>query len=232
MTKNTHKYMVFAAHPDDEILGCGATMAKLAAQGHEIHIVILGEGATARSERRDTAKHRNDLMHLSKAAQKAAKTVGAKSVVLHDFPDNRMDSVPLLDVIKVVETELARVKPDTVLTHFRGDLNVDHRVVHDAVITACRPMPDHFVKTVLFFEVPSNTEWRPLDNNLNFYPNWFEDIDEFLKIKLKALQAYDSEMRPWPHPRSYQAVETLAHWRGSNVGLNAAEAFQLARLIR
>ena len=158
--------------------------------------------------------------------------MGAASVHCDDLPDNRLDSVPLLGITQRVEALIEQYQPDTVLTHHAGDLNIDHRRVHQAVMTACRPQPGHPVRTILCFEVPSSTEWQVPGGGEPFVPNWFEDITETLPQKLKALEAYAMEMRDWPHTRSIEAVEHLARWRGATVGVEAAEAFMVARCIR
>jgi LmbE family N-acetylglucosaminyl deacetylase len=146
-----------------------------------------------------------------------------------DYPDNKLDTAPLLEIIRTIETVVERVLPQTVLTHFGGDLNIDHRIVNQAVLTACRPAPKQGVKEVLFFEVPSSTEWQVPIEGEAFTPTWFEDISESLEIKIKALITYEHELREWPHPRSVKAVEHLAHWRGASCGVDAAEAFVLGR---
>jgi N-acetylglucosamine malate deacetylase 1 len=140
-----------------------------------------------------------------------------------------MDSLELLDVIKVIEEYVNRIQPDIVYTHHVGDLNIDHQRIHEAVITACRPIPDHPVKTLLFFEVPSSTEWYSFESGKFFAPNWYMDISDVFDLKLKALKVYQAEMRVWPHPRSLMAVEHLARWRGASVGVEAAEAFMVGR---
>ena len=140
-----------------------------------------------------------------------------------------MDSIDLLYVIKTIENYIEKIKPDVVVTHHSGDLNIDHQIVHKAVMTACRPQPGCTVKRILSFEVPSSTEWQSTTINNSFIPNWFEDISDTLNLKLKALEAYKSEMREWPHARSIKAIEHLAKWRGATVGFEAAEAFMLIR---
>jgi LmbE family N-acetylglucosaminyl deacetylase len=117
------------------------------------------------------------------------------------------------------------------MTHHAGDVNIDHRIVHDAVIAACRPQPLYPVTELLFFEIASSTEWRPPGSGLMFNPNYFIDISAHVEVKMKALEAYRDELRQFPHPRSVRAVETLARWRGSTVGIEAAEAFILGRKI-
>ena len=142
-----------------------------------------------------------------------------------------MDTIPLLDITQAVETLIAKHQPEMVFTHHAGDVNIDHRRLHEAVATACRPQQGHPVKTLLCFEVPSSTEWQLPGSAPVFTPNWFVDISATLDRKLTALEAYAAELRTWPHPRSRQGVEHLAHWRGATVGVTAAEAFMLGRKL-
>ena len=221
--------LVVAAHPDDEVLGCGATISRHTKAGDSVHVIILAEGATSRDEQRDRSRRNGELSDLAQAAQIARGILGAKTLHLHDFPDNRMDSVDLLDIVKVVESYVSRYQPEIVYTHHAGDVNVDHRRTHDAVVTACRPIPGQVVGTLLCFEVASSTEWQPPGSAPVFAPNWFVDATRTLPDKIKALAAYRSEMRDWPHPRSLEGVEMLARWRGATVGFEAAEAFVVAR---
>lgn len=223
--------LVVAAHPDDEVLGCGGTIARHTKAGDAVHVVIMAEGVTSRSTRRDREKSAKALGTLSATARRANKILGVRTLELLDLPDNRMDSLDRLDVIKAVEAVVARHRPDTVYTHFSGDLNIDHRITHEAVCTACRPLPGQPLRTVLFFEVPSSTEWQPPASAAAFAPNWFIDIAATLPLKLKALEVYSSEMRDWPHARSIEALEHLARWRGASVGTEAAEAFVLGRML-
>lgn len=218
--------LVVAAHPDDEVLGCGATMAAHVRAGDRVDTLIMGHGVTSRGGTDDARA----IRELKEAAGLANRLLGAASLTVHEFPDNMMDSVDKLDVIKTVEVLLSKRRPHVVYTHHRGDLNIDHRVIHDAVVTACRPMPG-YTATLLFFEVPSNTEWQAPGIAQAFSPNWFVDAGKTLEAKLRALEAYRSEMRPWPHARSLAAVEHLARWRGASVGLEAAEAFVLGRQL-
>ncbi|HEY6895651.1 MAG TPA: PIG-L family deacetylase, partial [Rhodocyclaceae bacterium] len=157
--------------------------------------------------------------------------LGVQRLQLLDFPDNRMDGVELLDVVKAVEAEVAAWQPDVVYTHHAGDVNIDHRVLNDAVVAACRPQPGHGVRTLLFFEIASSTEWRPAASGPAFTPDWFVNIEAYWPTKQAALAAYASEMRPFPHARSIEAVEHLAAWRGASVGCAKAEAFMLGRRI-
>ena len=224
--------LVFAAHPDDEVLGCGATIAKHVTQGDTVSVVILAEGVTGRDEIRNTEHRQSELCALHQSAKTANDILGVQHLTLHTFPDNRMDSLDRLDIVKTIETFIEKTKPSVVYTHHAGDVNIDHRRIHEAVVTACRPTPGHCVRQLLFFEVASSTEWQPpASGQPAFTPNWFVDVSATLEAKLRALSAYDSEMRPWPHARSLQALEHLSRWRGASVGCEAAEAFMLGRQI-
>ena len=173
----------------------------------------------------------NELLDLAKAAQTAGAILGAAGVELLDLPDNRLDSLDRLDLIKCIEESIERHQPEFVYVHHAGDVNVDHRRLHEAVVTSCRPTPRHAVKRLLSFEVASSTEWQPPGSAPAFQPNWFVDISVQWERKREALKAYSSEMRDWPHARSFEAVEHLARWRGSQVGVEAAEAFFLLRQL-
>lgn len=225
------KILVVAAHPDDEVLGCGATIANHAQSGDSVHIVILSEGVTSRDDFPDRLRRNGELSALAKAAFSAKDILGAKTLDLHEFPDNRMDSVDHLDIVKVIEKCLYMYEPEIVYTHHSGDVNIDHRRIHEAVITATRPQPEQTVKTLLYFEVQSSTEWQTPGSASVFAPNWFVNISSTLSLKMKALAIYKAEMRSWPHARSCEAVEYLARWRGATIGCEAAEAFMLGRSI-
>ena len=224
--------LVVAAHPDDEVLGCGGSIAKWTASGNIVHILIMAEGATSRSSIRDRKVKSEELSLLEKSANSAGKILGVASVKLLDFPDNRMDSLDRLDIIKAIEEEIKRLKPHTVVTHHCGDVNIDHRITHEAVVTACRPQPGYSVRLLLAFEVMSSTEWQPPGSNFVFQPNWFEDVVKTFDFKIKALGCYQSEMREWPHPRSLNNIKNLAQYRGSMVGCEFAEGFMLLRIIQ
>jgi len=223
--------LIIAAHPDDEVLGCGASIAKWSQQGHSVNVLIMAEGSTSRSATRDRQGHATELSGLKKAAQQAGHILGVTSVTLLKFPDNRMDSVDRLDIVKAIEAQIEQYQPHTIVTHHAGDVNIDHRLIHEAVFTACRPQPEHPVRRLLAFEVPSSTEWSPSGSLPQFVPNHFEDVSKTLPHKLNALAAYSTEMRNWPHARSLPAVEHLAHWRGATVGCEAAEAFMVLRNV-
>jgi len=222
---------IVAAHPDDEVLGCGGIIARHADAGDHVQVLILAEGATSRQQQRDRGQVNAELSNLARAAQKAGEILGASEVELLDLPDNRLDSLDRLDLIKLIEARIERYQPQIVYTHHSGDVNVDHRRLHQAVVTTCRPTPGHCVRRLLSFEVASSTEWQPPGSAPAFQPNWFVDISAQWERKQLALEAYASEMRPWPHARSIQALEHLARWRGAQVGVEVAEAFCLLRQL-
>ena len=222
--------LVVAAHPDDEVLGCGGTIARMSASGADVHVLLMGEGVTSRQPD-GGGSDAQKIADLAAAAQLAGKVLGASSVRTEGLPDNRLDGMDLLDIVKLVEDVIDRLRPATVFTHHYGDLNIDHRLVHEATLVACRPHPAQSVRSLFAFEVPSSTDAVPAAHQNAFLPNWYIDITSTLNAKLAALEVYASEMRPWPHPRSMQAVEHLARWRGASSGVEAAEAFQLLRHI-
>jgi N-acetylglucosamine malate deacetylase 1 len=218
--------LVVAAHSDDEALGCGGTIARHVAEGDLVHAVFLADGVSSRPD-----SDPSSLDHRRSAADEAHRLLGLASVRYLDFPDNRMDSVALLDIVQSLEATIHALRPDVVYTHHYGDLNVDHRVAHQAVMTACRPLPGASVKEIYAFEVLSSTEWSSPAMEA-FTPTMFVDISDHLEAKLDALKAYSLEMRPAPHSRSLEHVASLARHRGHTVGCAAAEAFVTIRMIR
>jgi LmbE family N-acetylglucosaminyl deacetylase len=223
--------LVVAAHPDDELLGCGGTVARLAKEGHSIHIAIFGEGLTSRHTKREQVNP-EELKKLHAASQRVSDFIGAKHLSLHGLPDNRFDSLPLLEVIKIVESMIDGFRPTAVYTHHGGDLNVDHQILSRAVLTATRPVQGHPVREVYLFEIASSTEWAFQQLPPVFRPNVFVDISETLNLKLEGMRQYESEARPFPHPRSSEALRAIAQRWGSVVGCHAAEAFEAVRIIR
>ena len=226
MKKNT---LIVAAHPDDEVLGCGGTIARMAAEGVSVHVAFLADGVFSREG--GQKNQQKELIDRRDAAQHACDTLGVKSISFSDFPDNKMDASPLLTIVKAVEELIFKHQPDTLFTHHCGDVNVDHRRIHEAVVVAGRPQKGHPVKKILTFEVASSTEWQLPYSAPSFLPNYLVDISSTLDKKLAALDVYAKELRPWPHPRSSKAVGHLAHWRGATVGVEAAEAFMLGRQL-
>ena len=221
--------LIIAAHPDDEILGCGGTIARLNKEGYKITTLILGEGISSRDDVRDVKKREKDILELKEVAKRANTMLGIREVFFHDFPDNRFDTVPFLDIVKVIEKIKNKIKPDIIFTHYEKDLNIDHQITYRAVITATRPLKGESVKEIYSFEVPSSTEWSC---PLSFSPNVFYDISETIDIKLKAIEEYKTELREYPHPRSLEGVKLIAKNWGMKVGLEYVEAFKLVRILK
>ena len=223
MSKNI---LVVAAHADDEVLSCGGTIARHTAEGDHVHVVFMADGVGSRGEDLSTQiKIRNC------ARDKAMKILGAEKFYSLNFPDNRMDSLPLLDIVQTLEPIVEQVQPTRIYTHHHGDLNVDHRITHQAVMTACRPVPGSSVREILTFEVLSSTEWAT-PRVAPFVPNVFVDISDYLPKKLEALAAYEMEIHSTPHSRSVAHVEALARHRGNCAGVEGAEAFEVVRVLQ
>lgn len=218
--------LVVAAHSDDEALGCGGTLARHVAEGDSVHAIFLADGVSSRPK---TGK--KDLAVRMKAAQLAHKILGLQSIQYLGLPDNQLDSLPLLDIVQPLEKLIQLIAPQIIYTHHIGDLNIDHRITHQAVLTACRPLPDSLLKEIYAFEVVSSTEWNSSGQS-PFLPTVFVDISNYLDCKMKALKAYGLEMRNAPHARSLENIQALAVHRGHSVGVSAAEAFMPIRILR
>lgn len=224
--------LVIAAHPDDEVLGCGGTIARYAAEGHDVRIAILGEGISSRRAQRADASA-GALQKLQGDARAAAAAMGARSVSFGGLPDNRFDQVALLDIVKQVETWVSEHRPDAIYTHHPGDLNIDHGITFRAVLTGTRPGASAVaVADIYAFEVPSSTEWAFQRIAPVFRPSVFVDIAAGLDRKIAAMQCYESERREAPHPRSPAVLRAAAARWGSVAGMPAAEAFELIRSLR
>ncbi len=220
------KVLVVASHPDDEILGCGGTMANLAQAGAEIYVLILGEGITSRSDSPDQADPA-ELEQLRDTATRANEICGTTQLWLESLPDNRFDTVPLLDIVKSIKRRVDQVQPQVVFTQAGGDLNIDHAITYRATLTACRPVAQSSIEQLYAYEVASSSEWSFRQFSPAFEPNVFVDISQSLETKVRAMEAYVTEARPYPHPRSPEALRSLAATRGVQAGYEAAEAFQL-----
>jgi len=217
------KLLIVAAHPDDEVLGCFGSVAKLIKEGYEAYTLILGEGKTSRGE------GKKEIKKLHKEIKKANEVIGIKEVFIESLPDNKFDSIPLLDIVKVVEKYKNLIKPDIIFTHYENDLNIDHRLTYQAVLTATRPMSDETTKEIYSFEILSSTEWN---YPLSFSPDVYFDISDTLDKKIKAMSFYKSELRDYPHPRSLEGIELNAKYWGMRVGKKAVEAFKAVRVIK
>ena len=223
------KILVIAAHPDDEVLGCGAAAARFVKEGHSVTTLILGEGVTARRASDSPAQQNRKKKELQNQLAAANRLLGVRKVYHLGLPDNRLDTVPLLEIVQRIEDIKRQVMPNTVFTHHWGDLNIDHRITYNAVMTACRPMKGEPVKDIYTFEVPSSSEWA---YPRTFDPTVYIDVGETIARKIKAMRCYRSEMRPAPHPRSAKSLLAIAQRWGSVSGCAYAEAFQLVRSVR
>ncbi|WP_375433709.1 PIG-L deacetylase family protein [uncultured Hymenobacter sp.] len=233
MDFSNRKVLVIVAHPDDELLGLGATIHRLVTRhGCTARAVILGEGITSRATVRDPEHWAEELAVHRSNIERAATAIGYASTGIYDFADNRFDSVDLLDLVKVIEQEKEEFQPDLVFTHHGGDTNIDHRRTFEAVITACRPLPGEPMRTILACETPSSTEWQAANFPNPFLPNFFLAVtQEDVAAKVAGMEAYEFEKRPYPHPRSPEALRILAQRWGIVIGQPFAEAFMLIRHI-
>ncbi len=218
--------LVVAAHPDDEILGCGGTVARLANEGAKVYTLLLGQGIAARHDSLDKTEYQGQVAKLKKCMDDANRAIGVQEVFSFDFPDNKFDTVALLDIVKTVEKIKNKIKPDVIFTHYEKDLNIDHHIIYEAVITATRPLATETIKTIYSFEILSSTEWQ---YPLGFSPDTFFDISNTIKQKQKALACYETELRPFPHPRSLEGAELNAKVWGMKIGIDCAEAFKTVR---
>ena len=219
------RVLVIGAHPDDEILGAGGTLAQHVRDGDEVHAVVVADGATSR--------YSDEMVSvLAESAERAAKTMGFASLRLEGLPDQRLDTLPAVEINQRLESVVADLRPQLVYTHFPGDVNTDHGIVARAAWVACRPYVAPYLVRFAVFETSSSTEWAWPYDGVQFAPNLFVDITETLDQKLAALESYQSELRPYPHPRSDRAIRERAAVWGSKVGRLAVEPFQVLRELR
>lgn len=218
------KILSIGAHPDDEVLGMGGTLLRLADEENKIFLLSLTLGETARGKR--VAKP--DLR--IKQAQKVADRLKAVLLPIRDFPDCAFDTVPLLTLTKLIEKHIKDISPDVIYTCHGGDLNIDHQRTFQAVITAARPGKTS-TKKIYSFEVLSSTEWQAKNSGNIFLPNTYVDVEKYIDGKVNLLKIYPQEMGKFPFPRSREGIEALARYRGMESGLRFAEAFHLVRNI-
>jgi LmbE family N-acetylglucosaminyl deacetylase len=219
------KVLVIVAHPDDEILGCGGTIAYHRSQNHRIKIIFLSDGVTSRNKFK-----KSEIKKRLESAKKACFELGVEDLEFKSFPDNMFDSIPLIKIVKTIENVILKFKPNIIYTHSYCDLNIDHQITNRATMTACRPIEKNYLSEIYSFEVLSSTEWS-IKNNNSFKPNHFVEISKFMTLKIKAIKKYSSELRKEPHPRSLIMIKSLAKVRGSSCGVKFAEAFMLERRI-
>lgn len=228
---NNEKILVVVAHADDEAIGCGGTLLKHQHNGDEVVIIYMTDGVGARTENARSEGSIAKKQRLSAQLQ-ACQKLNISKFYNFDFPDNRMDQVPLIDIVQVIEPISDEYKPTIVYTHHGGDLSVDHRIVHQAVMTAFRPLPNRKVPAIYSFEVNSSTEWNTPNSNNSFTPNCFVDISAQIESKVELLKYYQTEMPSFPHARSIESITALATVRGCSIGVSHAEAFMLIRELK
>lgn len=223
----TKNILVIAAHPDDEALGCAGTIAKHIDNNDKVKIVFLTDGEMSRDNANDQL-----IRSRKKNAISSLKILGVKKndIMFNSFPDNALDGVPLIRIVKIIEHIKKDYKPEIVYTHFGNDLNVDHKAVYNATLVAFRSVPKSTVKKILCFEVLSSTEWASKISS-SFNPNYFVNIDKFFKKKISAIKKYKKEIQDEPHSRSIKNIENLASFRGMSCGIKYAEAFYAERII-
>lgn len=219
------------AHPDDEVLGVGGTLAAHAAGGTDVHVCVLSNGVTSRHDE-ITESVVSEIERRTARARRACDRLGVETVTLHEYPDNQFDTVPLLDLVQTIEGAIERHDPSVVYTHHYGDLNVDHELACRATLTATRPLAESSVSRVLGFETLSSTEWSTPEPSTAFQPTTFVDVSETLETKTDALAVYEDELRDHPHPRTVENVRKNAQLWGAKSGLDAAEPFVLLREVR
>ena len=223
------KVLVIAAHPDDEVLGVGGTIAKLSAEGVECHLLIVTDGSS--SQYRDS-DHLHEIIEAKKLETKGcADLLGFKSIHYGELPDMKLDKTPHIVINQVIEKVIDEVQPDTVLTHFWGDVNRDHQEVYNSTLVAVRPVMGQVVRELYSYRVPSSTEWTPNKADTMFMANFFVDIEKYAEQKYKAFACYSTELREYPHPRSVQYLREADKAVGLRVGLLAAEEFVMLRKL-
>lgn len=227
-----NKILIVAAHPDDEVLGCGGIIAKEKDNGNDVKVVILATGKTSRSDKQPQDVQ-NEIDKLYQESRQALGILGIESenIIFGDFPDQKLDSIPILDIIHFLKKIVQKYKPDIVYTHHSGDYNVDHRIVFDATVFVSRPYQgEHYPSELYSYEVLSSTEWS-YQSKKPFKPTVYVNIKDQIERKKQAMLAYKSELKYYPHPRSEKGVENLAMKRGNEVSKEYAEAFELIRKI-
>lgn len=221
------RILVVAAHPDDEVYGMGGTIAKLSAQGCEVHVLIVTDGCTAQYAGRPDLP---EIIRKKRAeSREANRLLGVREVRFGTFPDMRLDTVPHVEVNRLIEETVDAVQPDAVYTHFYGDVNLDHQMVYRSTLVAVRPIPGQCVRELYCYRVPSSTEWSPQLGHTAFLPNVMTEIGEWSEVKERALLAYQTEARAYPHPRYVREMDLA---RGLEWGLGPAEAFWQLRRIQ
>lgn len=221
--------LIIAAHPDDEVLGMGGTIAKLVKDGNAVDVLIVTDGSSAQYRNSD---HLAEIIEAKKKeTRNCADVLGIRYIYYGELPDMKLDTTPHIRINQVIEDVIDKVQPDTVFTHFWGDVNRDHQEVYMSTLVAVRPVMGQVVKELYCYRVPSSTEWTPNKADTMFMPNVFVEIEQFAEQKYKAFACYSTELRVYPHPRSVQHLRECDKAAGLKVGLLAAEEFVLLRKL-
>ena len=219
------KILVIAPHPDDEVLGCGGIILKHVSGGDEVYLCVVTKAYPPEWSEDEVKERKEEVLRVN-------AILGIKRTHFLDFPTVKLDAISQKDLIQGINQVIDKVQPAVVYIPHRGDVNADHRIVFNATMVAIRPRPGSVIKKVLSYETLSETEWAAPFAENTFIPNYYVDISRTLKNKLKAMSAYKTELKQYPHPRSLEAITSLAKMRGASVGVEAAEAFMLIREIR
>lgn len=223
------KVLVIAAHPDDEVLGMGGTIAKLVKNGAIVDVLIVTDGSS--SQYRDS-DHLAEIIEAKKLeTRNCADVLGIRDVYYGGLPDMKLDCTPHIDINQAIEKVIDKIQPDIVFTHFWGDVNIDHQNVYKSTLVAVRPVMGQVVKELYCYRVPSSTEWTPNKADTMFMPNYFVDIEHYAEQKYKAFACYSTELRDYPHPRSVQYLRESDKAAGLRVGMYAAEEFVMLRKL-
>lgn len=223
------KILVIVAHPDDEVLGMGGTIAKLVKAGCVVDVLIVTDGSSA--QYRDSDHLAEIIVAKKKETRNCADVLGVRNVYYGELPDMKLDMTPHIRINQVIEDVIDKVQPDAVFTHFWGDVNYDHQNVYKSTLVAVRPVMGQVVKELYCYRVPSSTEWTPNKADTMFMPNYFVDIKQYAEQKYKAFACYSTELREYPHPRSVQYLRENDKAVGLRMGLLAAEEFVLLRKL-
>lgn len=219
-----NNYLFIGPHPDDEVLGCGATMKKLSDEGHYVYVLIMSRGTP-----KFYAEERID--NVRREAREAHQLLGVKETLFFDFHAPELDTVPLVDLSKSIAQVISEKKIHTLFLPHRGDIHNDHALVFKAGLVAARPVGNYTVKEIYCYETLSETEWAPPFGDDAFIPTLFVNITSQFEHKLKAMECFKSQLRAFPNPRSLETIEALAKFRGATVGFDRAEAFMVIRQI-
>ena len=230
MIENFKSFLVIVAHPDDDILGCGATLSKLVKLNKKIKVVFVAEGTSCRfpKNKKLNKKIQKEIKRRSDYAVKALGDIGVKNYKFYNLKCGKLNSYPITEIANIVENQIKKFKPDIIFTHSDNDVNIDHRTVYQACLQSTRPSSRSKITGLFSFEILSSTEWK---FRKIFEPNYFYCVNSEIKTKIKALKRYKSEIKNFPHPRSVEGIKTLAKYRGVQSHNKFSEAFKIIRLF-